>query len=340
MDIYQIRDVDHYYGDKQVLSIEDLSIPEGSITGLAGPNGSGKSTLLKLMAFLERPTYGAILFNDKKVAPFSKEVRSRVTLLNQEPYLMHRSVFENVAYGLKVRKKSTRLINRVEQALNLVGLTEPDFARRKWYQLSGGEAQRVALAARLALRPRVLLLDEPTASVDMESAGLIRDASLQARRKWGTTLVVATHDWQWLYETCDTGLHLLHGRIFKGGLGCAVSGPWRFGEGDMLLKELEGDQVLVVPKPDEGKNVAVLDPAKLKVVMPGDDPQLNTDNRMLNGFVTRLFLERNGKTVQVAIKVAELLVTLRMASSKAEEFKLYPAAAVRIIYDPREIEWF
>jgi tungstate transport system ATP-binding protein len=340
VDIYQLRDVDHFYGDKQVLSIEDLSIPVGSITGLVGPNGSGKSTLLKLMAFLENPTYGVILFQDQKVVPFSKEVRFRVTLLTQEPYLMHRTVFENVAYGLKVRKKTRRLASRVEQALNLVGLAATDFARRKWYELSGGEAQRVALAARLVLRPRVLLLDEPTANVDMESAGLIRDASLQARRKWGTTLVVATHDWQWLYETCDTGLHLLHGRIFKGGVGCTVSGPWRFGEENMLQKELEDDQILVVPKPDEGKQVAVLDPARLKVTLPGNDPLLKSNIRMLNGFVTRLFLERNVNTVQVAIKVAELLITLRMERNKVEEFKLYPGKAVRISYDPQDIEWF
>jgi hypothetical protein len=108
----------------------------------------------------------------------------------------------------------------------------------------------------------------------------------------------------------------------------------------MLQKELEDDQILVVPKPDEGKQVAVLDPARLKVTLPGNDPLLKSNIRMLNGFVTRLFLERNVNTVQVAIKVAELLITLRMERNKVEEFKLYPGKAVRISYDPQDIEWF
>ena len=183
MDIYQIQNIDHYYGDKQVLSVDDISIPSASITGLIGPNGSGKSTLLKLLGFLEQPTYGAILFKGKKVIPLPNEVRFGVTLLTQEPYLMRRSVFDNVAYGLKIRRDTKDLRNRVWEALAQVGLDSKDFARRKWTALSGGEAQRVALAARLVLKPEVLLLDEPTANVDTDSARLIRKASLKAREE-------------------------------------------------------------------------------------------------------------------------------------------------------------
>jgi tungstate transport system ATP-binding protein len=340
MYLYQIRDADHFYGGKQVLSIVDLDIPSGSITGLIGPNGSGKSTLLKLLGFLEEPTYGTILFQGRKVAPFSKVVRSRVTLLPQEPYLMRRSVFDNVAYGLKIRGDTKDLQERIREALTLVGLEPESFARRKWQALSGGEAQRVALAARLVLKPNVLLLDEPTASVDAHTARLIRKASLKAREEWGTTLVVATHDWQWLYETCDTVLHLLHGRLFKSGLGCAVYGPWRIGQKDLLHKELEDGQLLVVPKPEEGKQMAVLDPARLHIALPGKDPLLQWNNSILQGFVIRLFLERNGATVQIAIKVAELVITLRMERNKVEALRLHPGKEVIITYNPREIEWF
>jgi len=340
MDTYHIRDLDHYYGDKQVLSIEHVSLESASITGLIGPNGSGKSTLLKLLGFLEKPTYGTMLFKGKSVAPFSDEVRSRVTLLTQEPYLMRRSVFENVAYGLKIRRDTSGIRERVGDALTQVGLEPENFARRKWSALSGGEAQRVALAARLVLRPEVLLLDEPTASVDAHSARLIRNASLMARKEWGTTLVVATHDWQWLYETCDTVLHLFHGRIFKGGLGCAVYGPWRIGQKEMLHKELADGQLLVAPKPEEGKQVAVLDPARLKITLPGKDPLLKWNINTLNGFVTRLFLEGNGETVQAAIKVAELVITIRMQRENVEALKLLPGKKVHVSYDPQGIEWF
>jgi tungstate transport system ATP-binding protein len=340
VDIYQIQDIDHYYGDKQIVSIDDLAVAPASIVGLIGPNGSGKSTLLKLLCFLEQPTYGAILFKGKKALPFSDEVRSTVTLLTQDPYLMCRSVFDNVAYGLKIRGNTRDLRSRVGMALNLVGLDPKDFARRKWYELSGGESQRVALAARLVLKPEVLLLDEPTASVDADSARLIRKASLKAREEWGTTLVVATHDWQWLYETCDSVLHLMHGKLFKGGLGCEVYGPWRLGQKNLLQKELKDGQLLVAPKPDEGKHMAVLDPSRLKIALPGKNPLLMWQIDTLDGFVTRLFLERNGDMVQAAIKVAELVITIRLERDRVVELNLYPGKKVSIAYDPRDIEWF
>ena len=339
MELYHIQNVDHYYGTKQVLSIEDVSIPEAAIIGLIGPNGSGKSTLLKLMGFLEEPTYGAIFFKGRKAGPFSSDTRFKVTLLPQEPYLMQRTVFENVAYGLKIRSDLKRLKSRVEDAMLQVGLAPESFARRRWSALSGGEAQRVALAARLLLKPEVLLLDEPTANVDTDSARLIRKASLKAKDEWGTTLVVATHDWQWLFETCDSVLHLLHGRLFKGGFGCAVYGPWKFGWEGFLQKELEDGQVLVAPSPEEGKQVAILDPSRLKIVLSSKSPLLKWKIGRLNGFVTRLFLESNGQTVQTAIKIAELVVTIRIQREQVELLKLYPGKEVGIQYEPKEIEW-
>jgi len=339
VDIYQIHNLDHFYGDKQVLSIDEISIPSATIVGIIGPNGSGKSTLMKLLSFMEAPTYGTILFMGKKADPFSNDVRFKVALLPQEPYLMHRTVFENVAYGLKIRKKTGRLFSRVKQALGQVGLESADFAKRKWYELSGGEAQRVALAARLILRPRVLLLDEPTSRVDAESAGLIRKASLEARQKWGTTLVVATHDWQWLYETCDRVLHLIHGRVLKSGLGCAVAGPWKIGGEEYLFKELEDGQELIVSKPTDDKQRVILDPGQMKITLPGKDSLLNWNLKTLNGVVTRLFLEMNGETVQVAIKVAELVLTIRLKRQQVTKLGMQPGSAVSISYDPQEIEW-
>jgi tungstate transport system ATP-binding protein len=339
VDIYHIQSLDHFYGDKQVLSIDELSIPSAGIVGLIGPNGSGKSTFLKLLSFIKEPTYGDILFMGQKVETFSKDVRYKVALLPQEPYLMHRTVFENVAYGLKIQRKTRRLSTRVEQALSQVGLDSADFVKRRWNELSGGEAQRVALAARLILRPRVLLLDEPTASVDAESAELIRKASLEVRQKWGTTLVVATHDWQWLYETCDDVLHLIHGRLLKSGLGCAVTGPWKIGGEDHLFKELADGQKLIVSKPTDEKLRVILDPAQMTITLPDKDTLFRWKPKILNGVVTRLFLEMNGETVQTAIKVAELVLTIRLERQQVTKLGLQPGSKVSISYDPKDIEW-
>jgi tungstate transport system ATP-binding protein len=95
----------------------------------------------------------------------------------------------------------------------MVGLAPGRFARRSWRELSGGEAQRVALAARLALKPRVLLLDEPTNNLDQESATRIKDAALAARDAWGATLVVVSHDLSWLTTVADRMVVLADGRI-------------------------------------------------------------------------------------------------------------------------------
>ena len=116
---------------------------------------------------------------------------------------------------------------RVHEALAWVGLNSRDFADRPWYALSGGEAQRVALASRLILKPDVLLLDEPTANVDAMSAQLIKDAALKARQEWGTTLIIASHDWQWLHEVADSTLHLFKGRFLGPGRKTSSSAPGR-----------------------------------------------------------------------------------------------------------------
>ena len=210
--IYRIENLVHRYNSDPVLAVDRLDIEPASIMGLVGPNGSGKSTLLKLMAFIFRPTQGRILFDGKSALPFDSSVRFLVTLLTQDPYLMKRTVFKNIAYGLKVRGNRENWTRPVHDALAMVGLDPNIFTQRQWDQLSGGEAQRVALAARLVLKPRVLLLDEPTASVDAASSELIRAASLRARSEWGTTLVIASHDREWLYDVCDEVIHLFKGQ--------------------------------------------------------------------------------------------------------------------------------
>lgn len=210
--LIKLFNVRQRYGGRTVLSVERLSIEPGSIVGLAGPNGSGKSTLLRLLAFLEAPASGTLTFEGEPVSTKPNGVHRQVTLLVQEPYLLKRTVHANVAYGLKVRG-ATDIPHRVNHALEMVGLDPETFADRQWYELSGGERQRVALAARLALRPKVLLMDEPTASLDGQSATLIRQAALSARKEYGASLVIASHDMAWLSAVSDHIVHLDQGEI-------------------------------------------------------------------------------------------------------------------------------
>lgn len=193
--MYRLDSIRMCYGSNIALDIEELSIAEGRLYTLTGANGAGKSTLLNILAFLAPPTSGEIFYDGKRVVwdPDSiVEYRRKVTLLHQSPYLFGGTVCDNVAFGLKARGvQGETQRRRVDKALDDVGLQ--GFRDRKARELSGGEAQRVAMARALVLEPEVLLLDEPLANIDRETTGLLETviASLPAR---GTTIVLITHD--------------------------------------------------------------------------------------------------------------------------------------------------
>ncbi|WP_320174695.1 ABC transporter ATP-binding protein [Maridesulfovibrio sp.] len=211
-DLFRLENICQRYNGRQVLSLEKFSVGEGAIVGLAGHNGSGKSTLMRMLAFLESPESGKIFYDGSQVDEPDLSLRREVTMLTQEPYLLKRSVEANVSYGLELRGERN-IHDRVCDSMIQVGLDPDKFLHRNWFELSGGEAQRVALAARLVLNPRVLLLDEPTASLDFESTQLIHKASVSAREEQGTTLVIVSHDHLWLEEVSDTIYRLENGQL-------------------------------------------------------------------------------------------------------------------------------
>jgi tungstate transport system ATP-binding protein len=220
--LYRLRGVEASYGvdgGASVLHVPELDIPYGASIGLFGHNGSGKSTLLKLLGFLLAPSAGELYFEGRRVDAAAMRhghlLRRRAVLLGQDTCLLKRSVAANVAYGLKLRGESvggTEGEARIARAMALAGLDYAAYARRSWRQLSGGEARRVALAARLALEPAALLLDEPTTGLDRDSTEHVKAAVLAARER-GAALVLASHDQAWLKACAQTVLTLEDGRI-------------------------------------------------------------------------------------------------------------------------------
>ena len=211
--MYRLQSIRKCYGSNVALDIEALTIVGGRLYTLTGGNGAGKSTLLSILAFLAPPTSGEIFYAGKRVDwnhGSVEEYRRKVTLLHQSPYLFGGSVDDNVAFGLKVRGiRGEEQRRRIDEALDVVGLR--GFRDRKARELSGGEAQRVAMARALALEPEVLLLDEPLANIDRETAGLLETviASLPAR---GTTVVMTTHDPDHPGRLNGESIHLEGGR--------------------------------------------------------------------------------------------------------------------------------
>ena len=192
--IYRLRNVTKAYEGRCVLRVDRLEIRRGEILALVGPSGAGKSTLLRLLNFLEPPTSGSIRFLD---AEFSAKrsmppaLCRRVTTVFQRPILLHRSVWANTSYGLRLRGERNAT-HRIKTALEQVGLST--LARQHARTLSGGEAQRVALARAIVLQPDVLLLDEPTANLDPYNVGLIEDIIASLNRERGISLVLVTHN--------------------------------------------------------------------------------------------------------------------------------------------------
>jgi tungstate transport system ATP-binding protein len=211
--MYRLQSIRKRYGSNVALDIDELTIAEGRLYTLTGANGAGKSTLLSILAFLTPPTSGEIFYAGKRVDwkhGSTEEYRRRVTLLHQSPYLFGGSVDDNVAFGLKVRGiPGEEQRRRIDEALEVVGLR--GFRDRKARELSGGEAQRVAMARALALKPEVLLLDEPLANIDRETTGLLETviASLPAK---GTTVVMTTHDPDHPGRLNGESIHLEGGR--------------------------------------------------------------------------------------------------------------------------------
>ncbi|RNC66327.1 MAG: ATP-binding cassette domain-containing protein [Desulfuromonadales bacterium] len=212
--LYRLIGIRKSHGQRTVLAIDDLALYPGKLYTLTGANGAGKTTLLNLLALLTPPCGGELRYEEEPVRWSNAALlplRRQVTLLHQSPYLFDGIVFTNVAFGLKLRGiRGEEKQRRVKQALELVGL--PGFGQRRARELSGGEAQRVAMARALALEPKVLLLDEPLANVDRATSEYLEGviAALPGR---GTTVIMTTHDPEHPGRLGGELIHLVAGEL-------------------------------------------------------------------------------------------------------------------------------
>lgn len=226
--LVSLRDIQHHYGRRRVLDVESLEVEEGEILAVVGPNGSGKSTLLRLINLLEFPTKGEIAFWDGyRLSDMGRrekrQMARQMAMIFQEPLLFKRSVRANIAYGLKIRKiNKAERERRVEEMLERLGLL--DLADRDAMTLSGGEAQKVTLARAMALRPRLLLMDEPLASLDVPSRKALREDISRLVGEMGVTAVYVSHDYHEVLEIADRLAVLIEGRLLQVGKPSQVFG--------------------------------------------------------------------------------------------------------------------
>ena len=326
--LYDIRNLKQRYEKGRLcLDIQELRIKRG-ITGLIGPNGSGKSTLLKTLALL-LPFDGEMLFEGVTVRGNEEKVRREATYLLQAPYLLNRTVYENIAYGLKLRREKCDIGGRVRESLEQVGLAPDDFAPRRWYMLSGGEAQRVALAARLALRPKVLLLDEPTASVDEASAQLVMEASVKAVKESGASVIIATHDINWLYEMSGELISLYGGRIVGRGAENLLQGRWHL-DGGFMVRAFEDGQALFAYAAKGAPQTGMLNSSD--ITLSKDRPAGAEYMNILSGRAVQMTFERSTDSVLVSAEVGENIIKIRTSAAELEKLAVVPSSELWLTF--------
>src|SRR5881394_3445497 len=216
----EIRNVSKSFGSFQALKNVELSVPDGELLALLGPSGSGKTTLLRIIAGLEFPDSGSILLNGEDTSSRSAQDRHVGFVFQHYALFRHMSVFENVAFGLriqprKLRKSKEEIQERVSSLLKLVQL---DWLGDRYPgALSGGQRQRVALARALAVEPRVLLLDEPFGALDAKVRQELRRWLRRLHDDIHVTTVFVTHDQAEALEVADRIVLMNHGRIEQAG---------------------------------------------------------------------------------------------------------------------------
>lgn len=216
----EIESISKQFGSFKALNDVSLTIPSGELVALLGPSGSGKTTLLRIIAGLETPDNGRILFNGEDTTQSHVRERRVGFVFQHYALFKHMTVFDNVAFGLNVRPKSTRpskgeISDKVTDLLRLVQLE--GMAKRYPAQLSGGQRQRIALARALAVEPQVLLLDEPFGALDAQVRAELRRWLRKLHDEIHVTSVFVTHDQEEALEVADRIVVMNKGKIEQSG---------------------------------------------------------------------------------------------------------------------------
>ena len=214
--IVSLVNVEKWYGTNHVVKNMNINIAEGEFLTLLGPSGCGKTTTLRMISGFELPTSGVIKVQGESVEkkePYQRDVN---TVFQNYALFPNMNVFDNVAYGLKVKKVPKQEIKeRVKEMLKLVQLE--GFEKRRINQMSGGQKQRVAIARALVNDPDILLADEPTTALDVTIQAQVLETMKDLRKKFGSAMIMITHDLGIIAEVCDEVSVVYAGQIVEHG---------------------------------------------------------------------------------------------------------------------------
>jgi tungstate transport system ATP-binding protein len=218
MHIVKLENICKSYDNLQILNDINIKIKKRTSTALVGPTGSGKTVLLRIIDLLERPSSGTVYFEGVDANSSSNtrlEIRRKIGMVFQKPLAFKASVYDNVAYGLKIRGETKDLEKKVKETLETVELK--GYENRNALKLSGGETQRLALARAMITDPKLLLLDEPTSNLDPLSTKKIEELITTINRKYETTVIMTTHNIFQGRKLADEMIIMNKGQIFQSG---------------------------------------------------------------------------------------------------------------------------
>ena len=210
--IIKIENLSKSFGEKVVLDNINLDIKRGEFVTLLGPSGCGKTTLLRMLAGFASPDQGTITMEEQNILNVPPHLRQLNTVFQRYALFPHLNVYENIAFGLKLKKVASKEIeSRVRKALKMVSMT--DYEDRDVNSLSGGQQQRVAIARAIVNRPKVLLLDEPLAALDLKMRKDMQMELKQMHEALGITFIYVTHDQEEALTLSDTVVVMSEGKI-------------------------------------------------------------------------------------------------------------------------------
>lgn len=215
--MFKLHDLEVVLGGRKILQVPSQEFATGKIYGIIGPSGAGKSTLLRVLNLLQKPTAGQLHFLGQPVVYHGRErlaAQRQMAVVFQKPVLFSGTVMDNLYYGLKLRGFPLADVKeKLQHVLQRVGLD--GLAGQAAKTLSGGEAQRLALARAIALEPRVLLLDEPTANLDPSNVAIIEEIIKEANQSYGTTVFIVTHNFFQTKRLCHQTIFVFDGQVVE-----------------------------------------------------------------------------------------------------------------------------
>ncbi|GAB6057507.1 ABC transporter ATP-binding protein [Desulfonatronum parangueonense] len=335
MSLYSLNNVRQIFEGRIVLDIDALELEAGASYALLGPNGSGKTTLLHVLAFLQPPANGEILFQGRRVEWRNSaltDLRRKVVLVDQHPIMFSSTVLKNVEYGPRMRGESVRERRAIaEQCLERVGMSA--FAQRPAHLLSGGETQRVAIARAMACRPEVMLFDEPTASVDVENQAVIDGVIRDLRKEQGISIIFSTHKRLEAARLADEKIFLFEGRLTGPGgenlLSCEIV------PGERGTTCVVGDNVaLPVRTTRFGPGRVFIKPDLIRLFPMNGSPE-EPGGQGHVGEILQMTAE--GPNIKVLLDIGVPLRTL-LSKDEARRLGVMVGEKVRVLVDPDALE--